>query len=68
METCQICGKSYGYVWKAPDRLWRKVMNRYNEGGLACIPCFDDKARYLGYTPFWECGDHHYPTDNWIAT
>lgn len=55
-EKCQTCGRPYGYVWRAPDDLWKKVTGEQHGGGLRCISCFDEEAQRKGCKIlYWEC-------------
>ena len=58
-ERCQACGRRYDTVWRAPDSLWARVSG---EAGTLCPKCFDEKARALGISLYWECAEGEYPS------
>lgn len=60
-ETCCDCGNEHGYVWHCSDALWIRVWGN-NDGGILCVPCFEERARELGVSLWWECAQHDYPT------
>lgn len=61
-ERCQICGKPYAYVWRAPDDLWKKVTGQKHGGGLRCVQCFTDEAEKKGLKIiYFECNE-----GNWL--
>ena len=59
-EKCQICGKHYLAVWRAPDEIWEKLSGK-GEGGLLCPPCFEKLAQVAGHTLYWSCQLDRYP-------
>lgn len=59
-EKCRSCGRRYLTVWWAvPDDFWPKVTG--TEGGLLCPQCFDEKARAVGFSPYWTVADGGFP-------
>jgi len=53
-EHCQNCGKSYLTIYRVPDKIWKKITPKKEEGGLLCIECADKGARKLGINLYWD--------------
>lgn len=59
-ERCLRCRQLYLTVWRAPDRLWKRLVGK-GGAGLLCPSCFDALARSKSIELHWACADGAFP-------
>lgn len=57
-ERCLFCGWKVENVWWCDDQVLWTTVTGYEEGGISCARCFEQRARRMGILLQWRVSTH----------